>query len=55
MAAIQLAIMLGAGIGGWLLDHYTIGATLAGSAALLMVATLVVGNGKRLQPARVNA
>ena len=55
VAAIQLAIMLGAGIGGWLLDHYTIGATLAGSAALLMVATLVVGNGKRLQPARVNA
>lgn len=54
VAAIQLAIMLGASIGGWLLDHYTIGATLAGSAALLMVATLVVGNGKRLQPARVN-
>ena len=54
VAAIQLSIMLGAGIGGWLLDHYTIGSTLIGSAALLMVATLVVGSGKRLQPSQVN-
>ena len=54
VAAIQLSIMLGAGIGGWLLDHYTIDATLTGSAVLLMVATLVVGSGKRLQPAQMN-
>ena len=54
VAAIQLSIMLGAGIGGWLLDHYTIDATLTGSAVLLMVATLVVGSGKRLQPTQMN-
>lgn len=50
VAAIQLAIMLGAALGGWLLDHLSISATFIGSAALLMSAALVVGNGKRIQP-----
>lgn len=42
--------MLGAALGGLLLDHVSIAATLVGGALLLVVASLVVGNGKRLQP-----
>jgi predicted MFS family arabinose efflux permease len=48
VAAIQLAIMLGAAFGGLLLDHLSIVATFAGGAALLIAASLVVGNGTRL-------
>ncbi|WP_047197291.1 MFS transporter [Caldimonas brevitalea] len=52
VAAIQLAIMLGAALGGFLLDHVSIAATFAGGTALLVLASLAVGNGRRLQGAR---
>ncbi|MGL5090061.1 MAG: MFS transporter [Aeromonas sobria] len=51
VAAIQLAITLGAAVGGWLLDSLSISATFMGSALLLTAASLVVGNGRRLKPA----
>lgn len=51
VAAIQLAITLGAAVGGWLLDSLSISATFMGSALLLATASLVVGNGRRLKPA----
>ncbi|XQW89135.1 MFS transporter [Aeromonas veronii] len=50
VAAIQLAITLGAAVGGWLLDSLSISATFIGSALLLAAASLVVGNGSRLRP-----
>ncbi|MEI4964053.1 hypothetical protein [Aeromonas caviae] len=50
VAAIQLAITLGAAVGGWLLDSISISATFVGSALLLAAASLVVGNGCRLRP-----
>ena len=48
VAAIQAAILAGAALGGTLLDHFGIGATFIGSAALSGVALLLVGSGKRL-------
>ncbi len=48
VAAIQLAIMLGAALGGLLLDHLGIAATLVGGTVLLVVASFVVGNGDRV-------
>lgn len=50
VAAIQLAIMLGAAVGGWLLDHFSITAAFLGGAALLVLAALAAGRGTRLQP-----
>ncbi|MDX7836407.1 MFS transporter [Aeromonas caviae] len=50
VAAIQLAITLGAAVGGWLLDSVSISATFMGSALLLTAASLLVGNGRRLRP-----
>lgn len=50
VAAIQLAIMLGAGLGGLLLDHLSLSATWLGGAVVLLLAALVVGSGRRLQP-----
>ena len=50
VAAIQLAIMLGAAFGGLLLDLISVEATFIASALLLITATLLVGNGKRLRP-----
>lgn len=50
VAAIQLAIMVGAGFGGVLLDHVSLAATWIGGAALLLLASLTVGNGSRLLP-----
>jgi predicted MFS family arabinose efflux permease len=50
IAAIQLAIMLGATLGGWLLDQFSISAAFLGGAALLVLATLAIGRGTRLQP-----
>ncbi len=50
VAAIQLAITLGATVGGWLLDSLSIRATFMGSALLLTAASMVVGNGSRLRP-----
>ena len=43
VGAIQLAIMLGAGFGGLLLDHLSIAATFIGSAVLLAIASVAVG------------
>ncbi|PLK47010.1 MFS transporter [Uliginosibacterium sp. TH139] len=51
VAAIQLAILLGGALGGLLLDHVSIQATFVGSTLLLVLASLIVGNGKRLRPA----
>ncbi|MDQ2988039.1 MAG: MFS transporter, partial [Pseudomonadota bacterium] len=48
VAAIQLAIMLGAALGGLLLDRISIAATLIGGAAFLVLASLTVGNGARV-------
>jgi predicted MFS family arabinose efflux permease len=50
VGAIQLAIMLGAAFGGSLLDHISIGATLVGGTVLLVLASLIVGNGDRIKP-----
>jgi predicted MFS family arabinose efflux permease len=50
VAAIQLAIMLGAAFGGLLLDHFSIAATFAGGTALLVLASLAIGSGRRLRP-----
>ena len=50
VGAIQLAIMLGAAIGGFLLDHISAAATFVGGTVLLIAASLVVGDGTRLKP-----
>ncbi|USX13420.1 MFS transporter [Oxalobacteraceae bacterium OTU3CAMAD1] len=50
VAAIQLAIMLGAALGGVLLDHLSITATLIGGALMLGISSIVVGGGGRLKP-----
>jgi predicted MFS family arabinose efflux permease len=52
VAAIQLAIMLGAAFGGILLDHFSIAATLIGGAALLALASVAVGGRHRLEASR---
>lgn len=49
VAAIQLSIMVGAAVGGLLLDHVSIVATLLGGAGLLVLASLIVGNGDRVK------
>lgn len=52
VAAIQLAIMAGAAFGGLLLDHFSVAATFLGGAALLLLASVAVGQGRlRAQPA----
>lgn len=48
VAAIQLAIMLGAAFGGMLLDRISIAAALIGGSVLLVLAALTVGSGRRL-------
>jgi predicted MFS family arabinose efflux permease len=48
VASIQLSIMLGATFGGLLLDHLSVAATFIGGAVLLVVASLIVGNGRRV-------
>jgi predicted MFS family arabinose efflux permease len=50
VGAIQLSIMLGGALGGWLLDHVSIAATFVGGAVLLAASALVVGRGARLKP-----
>ena len=50
VAAIQLAIMLGAALGGVLLDHLSITATLIGGALMLGMSSIIVGGGDRLKP-----
>ena len=51
VAAIQLAILLGGALGGALLDQLSIEATFIGSTILLVLASLIVGNGDRIKPA----
>jgi len=50
VAAIQLSILLGAAFGGVLLDHVSIAATLIGGSILLVLASLIIGNGDRIKP-----
>jgi predicted MFS family arabinose efflux permease len=50
VGAIQLSIMLGGAFGGLLLDHISVAATFVGGAVLLVLSSLTVGNGSRLQP-----
>ena len=49
VAAIQLAIMLGAALGGLLLDGISVAATFIGGTLLLVLASLTVGNGDRIK------
>jgi predicted MFS family arabinose efflux permease len=48
VAAIQASILLGAVVGGLLLDGMTISATFIGSVALAGLAIALIGNGRRL-------
>lgn len=48
VGAIQAAILVGAALGGTLLDHIGIGAAFIGSVVLSGIAVLLVGSGKRL-------
>lgn len=48
VAAIQISILLGAVVGGLLLDGLSISATFLGSGALAAAAILLIGNGQRL-------
>jgi len=49
VGAIQLSMMLGAALGGLLLDHISVAATFLGGTVLLALASLAVGDGKRLR------
>ena len=53
VAAIQLSIMLGAAFGGLLLDHISVAATFIGGTVLLVLASLIVGDGNRINGAEV--
>ena len=48
VAAIQASILLGAVVGGMLLDGLSIFATFLGSVALAAIGIALIGNGKRL-------
>lgn len=48
VAAIQTSILLGAVIGGWLLDGLSIQATFVGSVLLALIALILIGDGRRL-------
>lgn len=48
VATIQTSILLGAVVGGLLLDGLSIFATLTGSVALAAIGIAVIGNGQRL-------
>jgi predicted MFS family arabinose efflux permease len=48
VAAIQLAIMLGAALGGLILDRISIAATFIAGAVLLVFASLIIGKGDRI-------
>src|SRR3954453_6920834 len=50
VAAIQLSIMVGAALGGYLLDALSVGATFVGGALLLVASSCLVGTGRRLRP-----
>ncbi|MDB5421065.1 MAG: major facilitator superfamily protein [Brevundimonas sp.] len=48
VVAIQASILLGAVVGGMLLDHFSITATFLASVALAIAAVALTGNGRRL-------
>lgn len=48
VAAIQASILLGAVLGGLLLDNVSIQATFIGSVVLAVVAVVLIGNGQRM-------
>ncbi|MFT3977019.1 MAG: MFS transporter, partial [Sphingomonas bacterium] len=48
VAAIQASILLGAVVGGLLLDSFSIHATFIGSIVLAVAALLLIGNGQRM-------
>ena len=48
VAAIQSSILLGAVVGGLLLDGLSIGATFSGSVVLAGIGLALIGNGRRL-------
>jgi len=48
VAAIQSSILLGAVVGGLLLDSLTISATFIGSVVLAGLAIMLIGSGRRL-------
>jgi predicted MFS family arabinose efflux permease len=50
VGAIQLSIMTGGAVGGFLLDRTSITGTFLGGSILLIFAAVVVGNGKKLHP-----
>jgi predicted MFS family arabinose efflux permease len=50
VGGIQLSIMLGGALGGLLLDHVSVAATLIGGTLLLVLAAKTVGNGNRIRP-----
>jgi predicted MFS family arabinose efflux permease len=54
VATVQVAIMMGAAIGGILLDHISIYATFIGSASLSIIAIIILLKGHKLRnPANV--
>lgn len=52
VAAIQLAIMLGAALGGIVVDHVSVAATFLAATAVLVLAAMIIGGGRRLRPNR---
>jgi predicted MFS family arabinose efflux permease len=54
VGAIQLAIMSGGALGGYLLDNVSITGTFVGGSVLLLLSACAVGNGQRLRPVQVH-
>jgi predicted MFS family arabinose efflux permease len=50
VGGIQLSIIMGGALGGFLLDHSFACSTFIGGAILLGIASCVAGNGGRLKP-----
>ena len=48
---VLTGIMLGAAFGGLLLDHVSVAAAFIGGTVLLVLASLIVGNGNRISGA----
>jgi 4-carboxymuconolactone decarboxylase len=50
VGGIQLSIMTGGALSGFLLDHFSAAATFIGGSLLLGLATVTVGKGDRVRP-----
>jgi predicted MFS family arabinose efflux permease len=50
VGGIQLSIMTGGALGGFLLDHFSAAVTFVGGSLLLGLATVTVGKGDRVRP-----